>query len=1284
MNNPSEDSNHLSPLQRAVFAIKEMRSQLDTLERSRTEPIAIIGIGCQFPGNANEPEPFWQLLRNGVDATREIPTNRWNIDAYYDPNPKTPGKSYTRRGGFLDKVDEFDAEFFAISPREAVSMDPQQRLLLEVSYSALENAGIASDKLIGSQSGVFIGISARDYEQLSSFTDIDVYSATGNALSIAAGRLSYFLGLSGPALSVDTACSSSLVAVHLACQSLRNGECHLALAGGVQLILSPQTNISMSMMQALSPDGRCKTFDASADGYGRGEGCGIVVLKRLSDAIADRDNILALIRGSAVNQDGRSSGLTVPNGLAQNSLIRSALDNAKVEPSQVSYVETHGTGTSLGDPIEVKALGAVLGQRQPEEQPLMIGSVKTNIGHLEAAAGVAGLIKVVLAMQHQEIPPHLHLNQLNPLISLEKTSLKIPTKLTPWTSQEQQRRIAGVSSFGFSGTNAHVILEEAPQASQKKEGIERPVHILTLSAKTEAALKKLASRYELYFAGERDFCLGDICFTANTGRAHFAYRMAIVTTSLEQIRQQLAAFACGQHLQGLSTSQTALTKKAKVAFLFAGQGSHYIDMGRQLYETQPVFRHALKYCDQLLRPYLEQPLLSVLYPPPGVTSLLDRTTYTQAALFALEYSLAQLWLSWGIQPDAVMGHGVGKYVAGCVAGVFSVEDGLKLITHAFHTPLKEPILDSFAQIAAEVVYSSPKIDLASNVTGQFLKAEDVTRSQYWCRPIDEPANLKASLQMLHEQGYNVFVEIGPHSTFIEIGTPCLPEKAALWLPSLMKGQEDWQVLLQSLGSLYTEGIDVNWVNFDKDYNWRRLSLPTYPFERQRFWKNASEQKYQEVIIGSSKIAHPLLGRQLRSPLKQVQFESQFSIDLLPLVKDHGLQGVPVVNLVIYLEMVLAAAAEAFGQRTYILEDVFIPQALVFSKKDICTVQLILCPDEVSGKISFQIFSLISDEANKRTDWTMHSTGVLRFEQQDSTVLTQKPFSFTDIEAQSQKPFSGSQFYEMMAERGMNLGLSCQSLEQIWLQEGEVIGKVVTGLSEEANSQYYLPLDAIDACFQLLSASFAPETSDTYVIVGFESFQFYGYASTRTFWAKARLHSGKKNCARNEIIAGDVSLFDLAGQLVAEVINVQLKCLDRVALQPSFQAGRNELGIQFIETNHKEKDNFSTDKLLAMEPAERQRVLETYVIGELASSLQIPVTKLNSDMYLASMLDSLMAFEVRSRIESRLGVRVPMEKFFGDNTVTQLVQLLLNQLTLTNLVLSDATFDMNTEREKLSF
>lgn len=518
----SERFAHLSPLKQAFLKLEEMQSKLDAIKRKQTEPIAIIGMGCRFPGGANDPELFWQLLRDGVDATKEVPS-RWDTDTYYDPNPDS-NKIYTRRGGFLDvEVDRFDAEFFAIPPREAVNIDPQQRLLLEVSWEALENAGIAPDKLNGSRSGVFVGINSDDYKQLQMMSgsgEKNAYSFTGNTASVAAGRLSYFLGLLGPTLAVDTACSSSLVAVHLACQSLRLGECSLALAGGVNLMLSQQLSIVLSKMRALSADGRCKTFDASADGYGRGEGCGVIVLKRLCDAIADGDNILALIRGTAINHDGKSSGLTVPNGLAQQAVVKAALENASVKPASVSYVEVHGTGTALGDPIEVEALRVVLGEGRSKSQPIALGSVKTNIGHLEAAAGVAGLMKVVLAMQHGELPPHLHLKQLNPALSQEGWTIVIPTQLTSWSSVNGQRRLAGVSSFGMSGTNAHVVLEEAPVQTLTSSEIERPLHLLTLSAKTPAALKELAGRFENYLATHLSESLANVCFTANTGRAH--------------------------------------------------------------------------------------------------------------------------------------------------------------------------------------------------------------------------------------------------------------------------------------------------------------------------------------------------------------------------------------------------------------------------------------------------------------------------------------------------------------------------------------------------------------------------------------------------------------------------------------------------------------------------------------------------------------------------------------------------------------------------------------------
>ena len=492
----------LTPLQSSFLVIEKLQSKLDTLESSQREPIAIVGMGCRFPGGVDNPAALWRILRDGVDTITEVPKNRWDIDAYYDPDPDATGKIYTRNGAFVSEVDTFDAHFFNISPREAMSLDPQQRLLLEVSWQALENSHQDPEHLYESPAGVFLGISSNDYaRKLSATGELNAYFGTGNASSTAVGRLSYFLGLTGPSLAVDTACSSSLVAVHLACQSLRNQECSLALAGGVNLLLSPENSIIFSQARMLSPDGCCKTFDAAADGYVRGEGCGVIVLKRLSDAIKDQDNILSVIRGSAINQDGPSGGLTVPNGPSQQKVIRQALKNGGVEPSLVSYIEAHGTGTSLGDPIEVKALGAVFGGSHSQENPLMIGSLKTNMGHLEAAAGIAGLIKVVLQLQHQEIVPHLHLKEPNPYINWDELPVEVPTQPTPW-SVDSQKRMGGVSSFGFSGTNAHVVLEEAPiQQSQAKDSDlgERPCHILTLSAKCEEALQELGPSYQEFF-----------------------------------------------------------------------------------------------------------------------------------------------------------------------------------------------------------------------------------------------------------------------------------------------------------------------------------------------------------------------------------------------------------------------------------------------------------------------------------------------------------------------------------------------------------------------------------------------------------------------------------------------------------------------------------------------------------------------------------------------------------------------------------------------------------------
>ncbi|MBL8164255.1 MAG: hypothetical protein JNJ61_19870, partial [Anaerolineae bacterium] len=517
-----------SRLKSALLALQKARSRIEELEKARSEPIAVIGMGCRFPGGANTPQEFWRLLQSGTDAIREIPRDRWDIDAFYDADPDVPGKMNTRWGGFIDGLDGFDAPFFGISPREARSLDPQQRMLLEVSWEALENAAIPPDSLAGTRTGVFVGITMPDYLLAQAnridLNAIDAYNATGGILNAAVGRISYFLGLHGACMAVDTACSSSLVAVHLAVQSLRSGESQVALAGGVNYMLLPEITVSLTKAHMMAPDGRCKTFDSRANGFVRSEGCGMVVLKRLSDALADGDPILALLRGSAVNHGGYASGFTVPNKLAQEAVIKAALGNAGVQPAEISYVETHGTGTSLGDPIEVRALVAALREGRTVDNPLMLGSVKTNVGHLESAAGIIGLIKLVSALQHSEIPPHLHLQELNPYIAWNDMPIDIPTQRTPWTG----KRLGGVSSFGASGVNAHAVLETAPPL-QPSAGdlIERPHQVVLLSARSESALRALASRYVEYLGENPATALADLAYTSSIGRSHLPFRLAV-------------------------------------------------------------------------------------------------------------------------------------------------------------------------------------------------------------------------------------------------------------------------------------------------------------------------------------------------------------------------------------------------------------------------------------------------------------------------------------------------------------------------------------------------------------------------------------------------------------------------------------------------------------------------------------------------------------------------------------------------------------------------------------
>ncbi|MFV8233373.1 type I polyketide synthase [Mycolicibacterium fortuitum] len=669
-------------------------SQPASVTTRTDDPIAIVAVSCRFPG-APDPEAFWELLSGGVDAIREVPEDRFDIDEFYDPDPETAGKTYTRFGGFLDGIDGFDPEFFGISPREAVWIEPQQRLMLETVWEGLERAGYSPAELRGSRTGIFAGVAANEYAHLLSSESIDKiepYFITGNALNAISGRVAFALGFEGPAMAVDTACSSALVAIHQACQALHSGDCDLALAGGVNVLLSPVTVVAASRARMLSPVGRCKTFDASADGYVRSEGCGILVLKRLSDAERDGDRICAVIPSSAVNQDGASSGLTVPNGGAQQRLIGTALARAGWTGGDVDYLEAHGTGTPLGDPIEVQAAAAAYAGSRDTDRPLLMGSVKTNIGHTESASGAAGLIKVVLSLQHEVLPQSLHFENPSPHIPWDSLPVQVVDKATPWQTNGRPRR-AGVSSFGFTGTNAHVLIEEAPvrpAAAPEEQPAEEvstetqapdeheQVSVLALSARSPEALLALAQRYETWLSAHPDADLAGVCLTAGTGRSHFEHRAALVVDSIEEARLALADLAENRTRPGVVRGEH--TNHPTTAWLFTGQGSQYPGMARELFDTQPVFAETVTQCAEAVKGMLPLPLLDVMFARDAeAAQTLRHTSYAQPALFAVEMGLARLWQSWGIQPDVVLGHSVGQYAAACVAGVFSLEDGARLM-----------------------------------------------------------------------------------------------------------------------------------------------------------------------------------------------------------------------------------------------------------------------------------------------------------------------------------------------------------------------------------------------------------------------------------------------------------------------------------------------------------------------------------------------------------------------------------------------------------------------------
>lgn len=1209
----------MTPLKRAFLALEETRARLAASEAASREPIAVIGLGCRVPGGGHDGHSFWALMRDGVDAIDRVPAERWDIEAYFDPDPEAPGRIATREGGFIAQpVDAFDAGFFGIAPREAQGMDPQQRLMLEVAWEALENAGQAPDRLERSATGVYVGVCSSDYVYLQLKAGdpalLDAHFTSGIAHSIFSGRLSYLLGLQGPSLTIDTACSSSLVAVHLAVQALRTRECRMALAGGVNLMLAPDIFVALSHSRMLAPDGRCKTFDAAADGFARGEGCGMVVLKRLADAQADGDRILAVIRGSAVNQDGPSSGLTAPNGPAQEAVIRAAIANAGLAPRQVGVIEAHGTGTQLGDPLEVHALGGVFGADREGVPPLVIGSVKTNIGHLEGAAGVTGLIKLVLALQQRCIPRHLHFSTPSPHIHWDDFPLVVPREAMPWEPIDGLR-IGGVSSFGFSGTNAHAVVQEAP-AMEAPAYAPRQAELFTLSARDAAALAQLAGRHAQALLERRDDELAELCFTANHGRAHHACRAAIRASSLAELRDGLQALAEGRSVPQLRTAQVQRRDPPRVAFLFTGQGAQYAGMGRQLYDTQPVFRAAIDRCAAGLAGQLDLPLTELLFGGPPDDRRLDETAHTQPALFAIEYAMSELWRAWGVQPDLLIGHSVGEVVAACVAGVLTLDDALRLIaargrlmqslpaggamaaigapedevapavaaraarvsiaavngpaqtvvsgvaadvaalcdefsakgrrcqplpvSHAFHSPLVEPVLARFEQLVSELQLAPPQLRLVSNLSGKLASADELTRPSYWRRHVREAVRFGDGLATLRSQRIDLAIELGPHPTLLSFAGAVFGDEGPARVASMRKGEADWTFLLDALASTYLAGARIDWRAQAMDAQGRvpRLTdLPGYPFQRERYWFQA---RPGSAALGAGRPGgHALLGQRLRHAGATQVHEAMVSADLPGFVRQHRVQGHVVLPATAYLDTLLAAGRAAWHGQAVAVDDVVIREAMVLADEAGERIVQTHCEPMSDGARSVSISSQ-PQTADADAGWVTHVTARLR----PAPAAPAQAVELPALRQRCAESITPADFYADFGRRGLDFGPGFRALRQIRRGEGEAVGEVVL-LDELAadGGGYLMHPVLLDGCLQLLAAALpSGGDGDLFLPIGIGRYTLHR-AGARRCWSHVKVLAGESADTRR----ADLRICDDDGALLAELQGLQLKRVDRDAL-----------------------------------------------------------------------------------------------------------------------------------------
>lgn len=1197
MNDPS----NLSLVKRALLAIRTLQAELASAKEGPNEPVAIIGMSCRYPGGEN-PEAFWSLLVHGEDAISEVPRERWDIDTLYDPDAFRPGTVVSRKGGFLEHLDRFDASFFGISPREAPHVDPRQRILLEISWEALEHAGISPDSLAGTPAGVFVASLTNDYDHLL-FQDLqraEAYSGAGTANSILANRLSYFLDLRGPSMVVDTACSGSLIAIHLACESLRRGESSLALAGGVNVNLMPKSNVFFSRAGALSPHGRCATFDKDADGMVRSDGAGIVVLKLLSLAIADRDPVIAVVKGSAVNHDGRSNGIMAPNGQAQETVLREAYRRAGVKPSDIQYIEAHGTGTRLGDPIEVQALGSVLGCDRRPQSKCVLGSVKTNVGHTEAAAGIAGVIKTALALEHRLLPPTLHFQEANPLIGLDRLPFEVRTRLSSWPD-ESRPLLAGVSGFGFGGANAHVVLEQAPaQVAMPENRADSGSYVLPIAVRNPEALRELANRY-ISFLSQTEANAADICYTAAIGRAHHACRTAVRGRSCAELKQQLEQWLSGQ-------TGTQAQDKPRIAFVFSGQGSHWAGMGRLLFEQELVFRAAIEECDRAFARLSSRSVAEEMFRDEPLSQL-DDTALAQPAIFSIQVALAALWRSWGIAPEIVAGHSLGEAAAAYAAGALSLEEAARVVFErsrlmkqvagqgrtavvglpleearqairgredrlavagsnspttsvvagdpesvasllksleskgifarllqgvdiAFHSPHMDALQPELVVALSDLKPRAAEISILSTVTGSAIQGQKLD-CRYWGRNLREPFLFTQVTERLLDAGYTTILEVSPHPV---LGSSILQtaqrrKQSVTVLASLRRKENERDALFEGVARLYSAGHNIVWKQVYRE-PYRRIALPHYPWQRQRYWFDQLDTAPQKQRGEKQSGLHPLLGERVDAAGRDGFTLWQIEIDPKnpAYLADHKVNGEVVFPAAASAEMMLAAAEQVFPEKETEISGILFETPLRLQAGSPRRVQLLASVHNNEADLTLHSRSQAGGE------WVRHASAKLRFAQ---PMAHASKDSFARIQSRCGQAISPEEHYRAMAARGLEYGPSFRAIRKLCCGNGEALAEIQLP-GEAPDLRYRMHPVLLDAALQTVAVAIRRRSDlaiDNYIPFGFGSWRLHGHAAGR-IWCHARLTSEPKAAT----VEADLDLFSENGKQIGKLGRLSLKPL----------------------------------------------------------------------------------------------------------------------------------------------